>query len=67
VNLKSEGGDLIVEVADDGQGYEQGTTPGVGLSSMRERATAISGELEIESEVGRGTRVRLRVPRRQEL
>ena len=34
----------------------------MGLSSMRERAALIGGELEIESEVEQGTRVRLRVP-----
>jgi signal transduction histidine kinase len=34
----------------------------VGLSSMRERATLIGGELEIESQPGQGTSVRLRVP-----
>jgi signal transduction histidine kinase len=34
----------------------------VGLSSMQERAAMVDGKLEIESEVGRGTSVRLRVP-----
>jgi signal transduction histidine kinase len=29
---------------------------------MRERAALVGGELEIESEEGRGTSVRLRVP-----
>lgn len=64
VSLKSEGTDLVVEVSDDGQGFGQGTAQGVGLSSMRERATAIGGELEIESESG--TRIRLMVPSPEE-
>jgi signal transduction histidine kinase len=29
---------------------------------MRERAVAMGGELQIESEPGQGTRVRLRIP-----
>jgi len=62
VDLKIDGGDLLVEVADDGQGFGRETSPGVGLGSMRERAALIGGELEIESEPGRGTSVRLRIP-----
>jgi signal transduction histidine kinase len=62
VTLKLEEGDLVAEVADDGRGVEPGTPSGVGLNSMRERATAIGGKLQIDSQVGRGTRVYLRAP-----
>jgi signal transduction histidine kinase len=62
MTLKVEGSDLVAEVSDDGRGFGPETAPGVGFSSMRERAAAIGGTVEIESEVGRGTRVRLRVP-----
>jgi PAS domain S-box-containing protein len=63
VSLRMDGPDLIAEVADDGVGLGPETSPGVGLSSMRERAAVIGGELEIASERERGTRVRLRIPR----
>ena len=43
-------------------GIRAGHRPGVGQSSMRERAKLIGGELEIESQPGQGTSVRLRVP-----
>jgi signal transduction histidine kinase len=62
VTLRVEGSDLVAEISDDGQGFELEGTPGVGLSSMQERAAIVDGKLEIESEVGRGTSVRLRVP-----
>ena len=62
VTLKLEGEDLVAEVSDDGQGFGSDTVPGVGQSSMRERARLIGGELEIESQPGQGTSVRLRVP-----
>jgi PAS domain S-box-containing protein len=62
VTLKLEGEDLVAEVSDDGRGFRPDTVPGVGQSSMRERATLIGGELEIESQPGQGTSVRLRVP-----
>ena len=62
VALKLEGGDLVAEVSDDGQGFVPGSASGVGLSSMRERAATIGGELEIETAVGQGTKVHLLVP-----
>ena len=62
VTLKLEGEDLVAEVSDDGRGIGPDTTPGVGLSGMRERAAIIGGTLTIDSEAGRGTRVNLRAP-----
>ncbi len=62
VTLEMEGSDLVAEVSDDGQGFGPETAPGVGLSSMRERAAVIGGKLEAASEAGQGTRVRIRVP-----
>ena len=62
VVLKTEGGHLIAEVSDDGCGFGPESGAGVGRSSMSERAVALGGELQIESEPGQGTRVRLRVP-----
>ena len=62
VSLKMKGSDLLVEVSDDGRGFGPNAPAGVGLSSMRERAAVIGGELEIQSEPGQGTRVRSRVP-----
>ncbi|HET7479741.1 MAG TPA: ATP-binding protein [Rubrobacteraceae bacterium] len=62
VSLRIEGEDLVSEVSDDGQGFMAAAAPGVGLKSMQERAQALGGTLEIESEPGKGTRVRIRVP-----
>ena len=62
VSLKLEGNDLIAEVADDGRGFEPGISLGVGLRGMRERASALGGNLEAKSEPGEGTIARIRVP-----
>ncbi len=62
VSLRTEAGDLRAEVSDDGVGLEPDVSPGVGFATMRERAALIGGHLEIESEEGQGTSVRLRVP-----
>ena len=63
VTLKAEGDGLVAEVHDDGRGFDLSLAgAGVGMRSMRERAAALGGKLEVDSEPGRGTRVRLRVP-----
>jgi len=55
-------------VADDGVGMEQSpelsARQGFGLASMRQRAGAIGGEWQIESQPGRGTRVSVRMMKR---
>jgi signal transduction histidine kinase len=55
--------EISLEVRDDGRGFatEPGPKPGhYGLTGMRERAAAIGGTLEVTSEPGVGTTVRLR-------
>jgi signal transduction histidine kinase len=56
------GDEAVLEVRDDGGGIPEGEEPGgYGLVGMRERADAIGGRLEIESEVDAGTTIRCRV------
>ena len=62
VSVGAEGTEVVAEVCDDGRGFVVGGPSGVGLKSMRERASALGGALEVGSEPGGGTRVRLRVP-----
>jgi DNA-binding NarL/FixJ family response regulator len=57
-----EGERIWTEVSDDGRGVGPGASPGVGLSSMRERARALGGNLKFESEPGKGTKVRFEMP-----
>jgi signal transduction histidine kinase len=65
VSVRMEGDGLLAEVTDDGAGFGPDASPGVGMDSMRERAALVGGELEVESEEGLGTSVRLRVPLRK--
>ena len=63
VALDAASEELRVEVADDGAGFDPSQSPeGVGLGAMRERSAALGGELEVSSEPGTGTTVRLRFP-----
>ncbi len=58
VILGGEGNRAWVEVSDDGRGFRPDSSVGVGLVSMRERARTLGGNLRLESEVGKGTKVR---------
>ena len=62
VTLGTTGDEVLVEVEDDGRGFEPEELAGMGLTGMRERASALGGELDVEGERGVGTRVLLRVP-----
>jgi signal transduction histidine kinase len=58
---------LLCSVRDDGPGFDPSTLTtgegeGLGLASMRERASSIGAELSIGSKPGEGTEVHLRVP-----
>jgi two-component system, NarL family, sensor kinase len=53
---------LQLEIEDDGCGLRPDGLAGVGLTSMRERATELGGLLEIIRPAGGGTRIRVRVP-----
>jgi signal transduction histidine kinase len=54
--------ELRLEVADDGVGLPAEPHAGVGLLSMRERATEVGGSCEIEPLPDHGTRVLARLP-----
>jgi signal transduction histidine kinase len=52
--------DLEIEIEDDGTGFDTGTRLGIGVNSMRERATELGGTLEIA--VDGGTRISAHLP-----
>jgi signal transduction histidine kinase len=52
----------MLEVDDNGKGITPGTHAGVGLTSMRERATELGGEFLMERNPAGGTRVRAWLP-----
>lgn len=58
---------VTVTISDDGVGFDSTTAPGFGIEhSIRRRITEAGGDAEIESTPGRGTVVRLQVPRRSQ-
>jgi signal transduction histidine kinase len=63
VSLRREGGLAVLEVDDDGTGFDPEVSPaGMGLANMRDRIAALGGDLSIDSTGGEGTTVRLTLP-----
>jgi signal transduction histidine kinase len=74
VRLHRQKDQAVLEVTDDGTGFDVAAVPatgdavtaggptGFGLSGMRERAELLGGRLELTSSPGRGTTVRLTIP-----
>jgi ligand-binding sensor domain-containing protein/signal transduction histidine kinase len=63
LNLECLQNVLAIEVADDGKGFNPGSTSvfGNGLGIMQKRLKSVGGELQLKSEPGRGTTVRVKV------
>lgn len=65
VRIEEESGGLILTIRDDGIGLPTERAGGIGLLSMRERATELGGNLTVAPEPGGGTCVRAIIPWRQ--
>ena len=71
VRLHSEGDMAVLEVEDDGLGFDPNTlkelrlTGHYGILNMSERAELLGGHLDLESQPGQGTRIRVRFPLHQ--
>ncbi|CAB4869655.1 unannotated protein [freshwater metagenome] len=62
VRLQREEGAVVVEITDDGAGFSGEDAAGRhGLLGMRERAVLAGGRLEIQSAIGAGTTIHLRL------
>src|SRR3954471_18577439 len=69
LDLYDDNASVVALVEDDGKGFDvaavlgsYGTRGSLGLLQMRESARLIGAQLSIDSSVGNGTRVRLRIP-----
>ena len=72
VSISRRGYQLRVDVEDDGVGFNSAeicptlhSTGRFGLFSIQERLNPLGGHMEVESESGRGTRVNLKAPLKQ--
>jgi nitrate/nitrite-specific signal transduction histidine kinase len=62
VNITYEGSNVTIEIADDGVGFNPSSLDeegGMGIRGMRERAEELDASIAIDSEHGRGTRIKI--------
>lgn len=66
VFLERRENNIVLIISDDGKGFDSQNrmfpVKGIGLIGMKERAALVGGNLEIESETGKGTTVYTHVP-----
>jgi signal transduction histidine kinase len=65
VELHGNAEEIQLSVSDSGVGFdpvEAISSRGLGLISMQERVHLINGDLSIESQANRGTKIRVRAP-----
>jgi signal transduction histidine kinase len=61
----------VLTIQDDGRGFAAGGRPaqagqnGFGLTGMAERANLLGGQLQVQSDPGRGTVMTVAIPKNQ--
>jgi len=64
VSVRQENGQILVTVQDDGSGFDPERVRGLGLLGMEERTRHLGGTFNVDSRPGRGTLLRVTLPRR---
>jgi len=68
VSLTRRAARLVVSIEDDGQGFDMDSVltgqnkKNFGLTTMHERAESIGGSLDVQTQIGGGTRIAISVP-----
>jgi signal transduction histidine kinase len=63
VHFYNDEQNMFVVLKDDGKGFAKERKDGYGLRNMQERIQEINGQIKIDSEIGKGTRVAIAIPR----
>jgi signal transduction histidine kinase len=62
IDVRQSNGALALSIEDDGSGFDPRLTKGMGLLGMEERVKQLGGHLEVQSEPGKGTTLRVSLP-----
>jgi signal transduction histidine kinase len=62
VTLDAESGHAVIRVRDEGPGFDPAGPGGMGLAGIRHRVAALGGSLHVDTALGAGTAIEVRVP-----
>jgi signal transduction histidine kinase len=62
IALEQQPSGLVLRIQDDGTGFDAQRVRGLGLLGMEERTRHLGGEFTIDSQAGRGTLLKIRLP-----
>ena len=63
VSILRNASTAVIEIDDDGSGFDvAAASPGMGMGNLADRAELLGGSLEVDSQPGMGTIIRVRVP-----
>ena len=64
VDVRMKDKNLLVTIQDDGQGFDASAIPSghYGILGIKERVRLVNGNVEIQSEIGKGTTLKIEVP-----
>ena len=62
VRFHTEPGQLVVDVQDDGRGFDPASVKKSGLRGLEDRISALGGRVEVVSRPGHGTELRAYLP-----
>jgi signal transduction histidine kinase len=63
VTVQQSANSIVVQITDDGRGFDPQRTRGLGILGMQERVKRLGGTLAVESHDGKGTSVTADLPR----
>lgn len=67
VDFKSKPESLSVSIVDDGRGFDKNKgKKGIGMKNILSRVEKMSGSLQIDSKIGKGTKITITVPQQEQ-
>lgn len=64
IDIRAKNGYIVILISDDGKGFEaEKVKLGNGIANMKKRVEDINGKFSIESIIGDGTKINIRIPK----